>query len=66
MIIKRRLVIDVEYDITDCEDKKEAIEQIERNLDFIASHISGAGLFTQDVEEATVDSYDNRIERVEG
>lgn len=54
MLIKRRLVIDVTYDVSEC--SQDDIRELDRNLDHIANNASGNGLFTNHTP-ATVDTW---------
>lgn len=61
-IIKRRLIIDVAYELD--EPDPQEIRQLERNLEFVATHAAGEGLLSDD-SLAVVDTWDYRVETPE-
>ena len=61
MKIRRKLVIDVTYDNVEEGDE----EQLERNLNFVASHAMGEGLLTNGVDHVEVDTHTVRLSELE-
>lgn len=57
MKIRRKLVIDVTYDGV----KKADVDQLESNLNFVASHAMGEGLLTNGVDHVVVDTHVVRL-----
>lgn len=58
MLIKRTLTITVEYETNDLAGAE--IPQLERNLNYIATHAHGNGMITEDTE-AVVESWSYQV-----
>lgn len=58
MLIKRRLVIDIEYNVDEC--SQDDIRELDRNLDRVATQASGDGMFTNHTP-AEVETWSHKV-----